>query len=64
MADLAVPTASAAVGGGTSWLALLDELRTPVWVFDIDRRRVHWANPAALAVWRAASLPGSAGIAA
>ena len=40
----------------TSWLAMLGALRTPVWVFDIDRRRVHWANPAALAVWRSPSL--------
>ena len=27
-----------------------------VWVFDIDRQRVHWANPAALDLWQAASL--------
>jgi diguanylate cyclase (GGDEF)-like protein len=27
----------------------------PVWVFDIDRRRVHWANDAALRVWNARS---------
>ncbi|MEN9626880.1 MAG: hypothetical protein RJA10_106, partial [Pseudomonadota bacterium] len=27
-----------------------------VWVFDIDRRRVHWANPAALALWQADSV--------
>ena len=29
---------------------------TPVWVFDTDHSRVHWANPAALALWRANSL--------
>jgi diguanylate cyclase (GGDEF)-like protein len=27
-----------------------------VWVFDIDGQRVHWANPAALDLWQAASL--------
>ena len=37
-------------------LAALNLVRTPVWVFDIDRRRVHWANQAALQVWRATSL--------
>ncbi|MFT3803850.1 MAG: bifunctional diguanylate cyclase/phosphodiesterase [Burkholderiaceae bacterium] len=57
MAARTAPSASTTGGRrGTSWLAALDELRTPVWVFDIDHRRVHWANPAALAVWRAASL--------
>ncbi|WP_346014434.1 putative bifunctional diguanylate cyclase/phosphodiesterase [Rubrivivax gelatinosus] len=33
----------------------LDRLRAPVWVFDIDCRRVVWANQAALEVWRADS---------
>lgn len=28
----------------------------PLWVFDIDRRRVHWANRAALAVWQSPGL--------
>ena len=37
-------------------LAALNLVRTPVWVFDIDLRRVHWANEAALVVWRASSL--------
>jgi diguanylate cyclase (GGDEF)-like protein len=27
-----------------------------VWIFDIDRRRVHWANTAALRVWNAQDL--------
>jgi hypothetical protein len=36
--------------------ALLDRLRHPVWVFDIDARRVYWANTPALQVWEAASL--------
>lgn len=51
------PPASETVNRAAAWLGLLDELRTPVWVFDIDRRRVHWANAAALDVWRAQSLP-------
>ena len=37
-------------------LSELTRLRTPAWVFDIDHRRVIWANPAALDVWRATSL--------
>lgn len=36
--------------------ALLERLRHPVWVFDIDARRVFWANQCALTVWEAASL--------
>ncbi|NWK78753.1 EAL domain-containing protein [Aquitalea sp. LB_tupeE] len=36
--------------------ALLDRLRHPVWVFDIDARRVYWANTPALQVWEAVSL--------
>ena len=34
----------------------LQLMAQPVWIFDIDRRRVHWANEAALRVWDAASL--------
>ncbi|HXH03622.1 MAG TPA: diguanylate cyclase, partial [Candidatus Competibacteraceae bacterium] len=36
-------------------LQILDLLKTPVWVFDIDRSRVWWANQAALTFWRADS---------
>jgi diguanylate cyclase (GGDEF)-like protein len=36
--------------------AALEWLSCPVWIFDIDHRRVHWANTAALAVWQADSL--------
>lgn len=35
---------------------VLERIQVPVWVFDIDRRRVHWANAAALKVWSAPSL--------
>ena len=28
----------------------------PVWIFDVDGSCVHWANPAALALWNAISL--------
>ena len=34
----------------------LNLISQPVWVFDIDLRRVHWANTAALQVWRAPDL--------
>jgi diguanylate cyclase (GGDEF)-like protein len=34
----------------------LDLISQPVWIFDIDLRRIHWANAAALAVWDAPSL--------
>lgn len=37
-------------------ICLLNRLQHPVWVFDIDRSHVHWANPAALEMWRADSL--------
>ncbi|MCC7151324.1 MAG: EAL domain-containing protein [Rubrivivax sp.] len=32
-------------------------LQMPIWIFDIDRSRIHWANAPALQVWRASSLP-------
>ena len=35
---------------------LLQRITLPVWVFDIDHSRVHWANTAALSIWRADSL--------
>lgn len=34
----------------------VDRLKTALWVFDIDRARVIWANQAALKIWRAESL--------
>ena len=37
-------------------LALLARAWAPIWIFDPTRRRMHWANPPALALWRAASL--------
>ncbi len=37
-------------------LDVLARVCTPIWVFDIDRRRMHWANAAALRVWAAESL--------
>ncbi|MBV8679400.1 MAG: EAL domain-containing protein [Aquitalea sp.] len=36
--------------------ALLEQLRHPIWVFDIDNKRVFWANTQALQVWDASSL--------
>jgi diguanylate cyclase (GGDEF)-like protein len=34
----------------------VDRLKTPVWIFDIDRSRVVWANQRALEVWSAESM--------
>lgn len=36
--------------------ALLRGLQHPLWIFDFDLRRVHWANAAALKVWRAVTV--------
>jgi diguanylate cyclase (GGDEF)-like protein len=36
--------------------AALNLLHHPVWIFDIDLRRVHWSNAAALHIWSAPSL--------
>ncbi len=36
--------------------AALNLIGQPVWIFDIDHRRVHWANAGALKVWDAPSL--------
>ncbi len=36
--------------------AALNLIALPVWIFDTDRRRVHWANTAALRVWAAESV--------
>ncbi|MCL7939666.1 diguanylate cyclase [Halomonas sp. ATCH28] len=33
--------------------ALLDRLHTPVWIFDIEQERMHYANAAALRLWEA-----------
>jgi diguanylate cyclase (GGDEF)-like protein len=34
----------------------LNLITLPVWIFDIDRRRVYWSNAAALQIWGADSL--------
>lgn len=34
---------------------LLERISLPIWVFDIDQSQVHWANDAALTLWRAQS---------
>ena len=38
------------------YLESFNRIVTPVWVFDTDRGRVHWANPAAMRLWRADSM--------
>jgi len=35
---------------------VVDRLRTPLWIFDVARTRVVWANRAGLLLWRAESL--------
>lgn len=35
---------------------VLNLITHPVWIFDIDKKRVYWANNAALKVWNATSL--------
>lgn len=40
----------------TDTLAALGQVRQPLWVFDIDKSRVHWANASALEIWNAKSL--------
>lgn len=37
-------------------LQLLDIFETPIWVFDIDRHCMWWANQTAIRFWRASSL--------
>jgi len=39
-----------------SVVAHYDWLNVPVWVYDVERARIVWANGAALGFWRAASL--------
>ncbi len=38
-------------------LAPYDLLHTPVWIFDVDRHRMWWANRRAVGFWQAESLP-------
>ena len=41
----------------TDQLDVFNLLVHPVWVFDIDKRRMQWANKAAVTLWNAESLP-------
>ncbi|NJN46271.1 MAG: hypothetical protein HC808_07105, partial [Candidatus Competibacteraceae bacterium] len=34
----------------------LDAISTPLWIFDIDRKAMWWANAAAVELWDAPSL--------
>ena len=46
----------------TTTLAAYERIATPVWVFDVDRKCVFWANAAALKLWRETGvrvLPGA-----
>lgn len=33
-----------------------DHLATPIWIFDVDRHAIWWANPAAVLFWEASSF--------
>ncbi|MBB3190714.1 sensor domain-containing diguanylate cyclase [Halomonas cerina] len=37
---------------------LLDRLQTPVWIFDIEQERMHYANAAAVRLWEAKTPQG------
>lgn len=37
-------------------LQTLDRLRTPIWIFDTDHKRIHWSNQSGLELWQADSL--------
>lgn len=39
-----------------SELGHLNQLSTPLWIFDVDRHGLWWANPQGLAFWKAASI--------
>ena len=36
--------------------SIFEAIALPLWIFDIDKARVHWANPPALKLWNASSL--------
>lgn len=36
---------------------ILNLINQPIWVFDVVRRSMFWANPAALELWNAPDLP-------
>jgi len=54
-AHIATPSPPALDVDDTRCAALV-HLKVPVWVFDVDYRRILWANDAALTLWRADSL--------
>lgn len=37
-------------------LTAMDVLHTPIWVYDIQRHHIYWANGSALGLWEASSL--------
>ncbi|HAS63110.1 MAG TPA: GGDEF-domain containing protein [Vibrio sp.] len=34
----------------------LEQIHTPIWIYDFDQQSIFWANPAALLLWEAESL--------
>jgi signal transduction histidine kinase len=41
---------------GPTITRVFDRLQSAVWVFDTERKRMHWANPPALHIWNSDSL--------
>lgn len=39
-----------------SCYAPLNSLSTPIWIFDLDKKRIHWANDKSLSIWNSPSL--------
>lgn len=37
-------------------LALLDQVRQALWIYDLEMHRIRWANPTALRLWKASTL--------
>lgn len=55
-AQVEEPVRRAALRCNDATRAAFEALRTAVWVFDVERKRMHWANRAALRVWNAPTL--------
>ncbi|NDY93405.1 putative bifunctional diguanylate cyclase/phosphodiesterase [Ideonella livida] len=56
-ADPSAPLPAALPLADAASLVLLERLQHPLWIFDMARSRVTWANAAAVRLWRARDLP-------
>src|SRR5262245_29308433 len=50
------PSSDVSLNLAESDLPILQRIKTPLWILDIDRKRVVWANRSALALWLADSM--------